>query len=83
MNTVPDASRLEANGGPRETIRKLLESLYGRSSAREVEQRLRDLMDRCVPGSGGSTRNAGPEWISQRDVLLITYADQVREATRR
>ena len=74
MNTVP-----EAKGSPRETIRKLLESLYGPSCAREVEGRLRDLMDHCVPGSGASTREAAPEWISQRDALLITYADQVRK----
>ncbi len=72
MNTVPEASPPEANRSPRETIRKLLESLYDRSWALEAEGRLRDLMDRCVPDSGASTREAAPEWISQRDVLLIT-----------
>jgi sucrose phosphorylase len=74
MNHVPEANRF-----PRETISKLLESLYVRSSALEVEGRLRGLMDRCFPGSGVFTREAAREWISQRDVLLITYADQVRK----
>jgi len=40
-------------------------------------------MDRCVPGSGASPREAAAEWISQRDVLLITYADQVRKGAER
>ena len=79
MNTVPDASGPEVNRSPREPIRKLLESLYDCSCAREVEGRLRDLMGRYVPGSGAATREAAAEWISQRDVLLITYADQVRK----
>jgi sucrose phosphorylase len=83
MNPVPEASRPEANRSPQETIRKLLESLYDRSWALEVERRLRGHMDRCVPGSGVSAREAAPEWISQRDVLLITYADQVRKGGER
>ncbi|MCX6930080.1 MAG: sugar phosphorylase [Verrucomicrobia bacterium] len=80
MNSIPDASGPETNRSPRETIRKLLESLYDRSWTPEVEGRLRDLMSRYVPGSSTSTGKATPEWISQRDVLLITYADQVRKA---
>ena len=40
-------------------------------------------MDRCVPGSGASPREAAAEWISQRYVLLITYADQVRKGAER
>jgi len=40
-------------------------------------------MERGVPASGASTREAAPEWISQRDVLLITYADQVRKGAER
>jgi hypothetical protein len=83
MNAVPEASRPEANRSPRETIRKLLQSLYGSSRAREVEGRLRGLMDRCVSAPDASTREAGPEWISQQDVLLITYADQVRKGGER
>jgi len=83
MNVVPTASGSEADPAPQGTIRKLLESLYGRSSALEVGRRLRGLMDRCVPGSSASTRNAAPEWISQRDALLITYADQVRKGGER
>ena len=79
MNDDPETSRPEANSPPRQTIHKLLELLYDHSGAREVEGRLRGLMARCVPGSGTSTRDAAPEWISQRDVLLITYADQVRK----
>jgi glycosidase len=83
MNPVPEASRPEANRSPRETIRKLLQSLYDRSWALEVEGRLRGLMDRCVSAPGASTREAALGGISQQDVLLITYADQVRKGGER
>jgi len=79
MNPVPEASRPEANRSPRETIRKLIESLYDHSWAPEVERRLNVLMDHGVPDSAESTRVTAPKLLSQRDVLLITYADQARK----
>ncbi len=79
MNTVPEASGPEANRSPQKRIRILLESLYGRSRAVDIQGRFRNLIERCVAGSGDPGREAPAEWISQRDALLITYADQVRK----
>ncbi len=62
---------------------QLLESLYGRSCAPEIERRLRDLIDRFVSRPGPSTRKLAPATISQRDAVLITYADQVRDGDER
>lgn len=55
-----------------------LQTLYG-SAAAEVAPQVRELIERwrhrlpAVPAAKGRTR------LSERDVLLITYADQVRE----
>ncbi len=58
--------------------RLLLESLYGRSCAPRIERRLRDLIDRFLPGPGARARRVAPASVTQSDTLLITYADQVR-----
>ena len=62
-------------------IRKHLELLYGRPVAAEMEPRLaaltdpfRDRLPRPDP--------ARAEWLTEKDALLITYADQVREPDR-
>lgn len=60
--------------------RLLLESLYGRSCAQQVERRLHDLIRRFLPEPSASTREPAPVWVTQRDALLITYADQARQA---
>jgi sucrose phosphorylase len=64
-------------------IRKLLESLYGRTPALEIEGRLAHLIGRFLAGPGSSAGKAGPAAMSQRDALLITYPDQVRQAGER
>jgi len=66
-----------------ETIRKLLESLYGRMPALEIQRRLPQLIGRYLAGPGESAGKAGRASMSQRDALLITYADQVRQPGER
>ncbi len=83
MDPVPQVTGPEANRTQRETIRKLLESLYGRVRALEIEPRLAHLLGRFVNGPGTSARKAAPASMSQRDALLITYADQVSQAGER
>src|SRR5213078_3241807 len=63
------------------TIRRQLELLYGQAAAAEMEPRLaaltdpfRDRLPRPDP--------ARAEWLTEKDALLITYADQVREPDR-
>lgn len=59
-----------------ERIRDLLAYLYGESSARPVYDRLRKLVDRYAPRLPTSATSRRP-W-TERDVLLVTYGDQVR-----
>ncbi len=66
-------------------IAEHLTFLYGRTAAADVERRLRELMRTDRPGAAapaGPARPAGPRSglrLTQRDALLITYGDQVRE----
>ena len=64
-------------------IGKLLESLYGPGRASGIEPRLARLIGRFVPGPGTAAGKAGRASMSQRDALLITYADQARRAGER
>ena len=64
-------------------IGKLLESLYGPGRACGIEPRLARLIVRFVPGPGTAAGKAGRASMSQRDALLITYADQARRAGER
>ncbi|MDI1249442.1 MAG: sugar phosphorylase [Lacunisphaera sp.] len=57
-------------------IPPLLAALYDGPAATDSEARLAALLDRC-PRSPGTGATAG---LTERDVLLITYADQVRGA---
>lgn len=57
-----------------------LESLYGAENAATVAGRMSDLLDRWrSPWPFSSTTRDGLR-LTQRDALLITYADQVRRA---
>ena len=62
-------------------IRSHLELLYGRPTAAEMEPRLAALTDQFR----GRLPRPGPTragWLTEKDALLITYADQVREPDR-
>ncbi|HEY6170214.1 MAG TPA: alpha-amylase family glycosyl hydrolase [Verrucomicrobiae bacterium] len=56
-----------------------LAALYGDATAREVIPRLEALLQNHR-ASGRATAGCGALALSERDVLLITYGDQVREA---
>ena len=63
-----------------QTIRDHLEFLYGQTVATAMEPRVRQLMTRYFPSSArGTDRNLGLP-LNERDAILITYGDQVREA---
>jgi glycosidase len=53
-----------------------LARLYGESKARQVYARVRALMDQYAPRLSRSVAESRP--LTERDVLLITYGDQVR-----
>lgn len=63
-------------------IHGLLDRLYGREqgqqTARNLEQLLARFAETCLP----ATRQQPAGALTERDVLLITYADQVREPDR-
>lgn len=61
-------------------IPQLLQAIYGEAGAAECAGRLAALIERLRQGPGFSARAAIAAELTERDVLLITYADQVREA---
>jgi glucosylglycerate phosphorylase len=79
MNPNPQVSRPEPNASARDTARELLESLYGLSSVQDIERRLSELIARFAPELGRTVLRDLPSSLSQRDVLLITYADQLHK----
>src|SRR6266508_3836833 len=63
------------------TIKRHLKSLYGPRQAAQTEIELAALADQC----GDRLRQLNPArraWLTEKDALLITYADQVREPDR-
>jgi glucosylglycerate phosphorylase len=65
-----------------QTIAEHLVFLYGTNAAGPVEARLRALMHDRFPEAAGRAAAGGPRRqlpLTQRDALLITYGDQVRE----
>ena len=61
------------------SIDDLLTSLYGATRAPLVARRLRDLMRRHFPEDQADRRRHDALPLTERDAMLITYADQVRE----
>lgn len=59
-----------------QNISDLLNFLYGESDARVAEEALRTLINKYA---GRLPRGEGARILSERDALLITYADQVAE----
>ncbi len=57
----------------------LLASLYGEAAARDLLPRLQEALTRWRPMVAPSDRPAVATRLTERDSLLITYADQVRE----
>jgi sucrose phosphorylase len=53
--------------------------LYGRTTAGVIEARLRSLMRARFPGEPSTPRPRRRLPLTQRDAILITYGDQVRE----
>lgn len=67
---------------PRRPLRPLLAAVYGNTRAPEIERQLRLRLDRFAAPSDSPHRCA-PLRLSSQDVLLITYADQVRATNQR
>ena len=64
-----------------ERIESLLAAVYGKPVAREVMPRLIERLDRYAevhPLDAHSPSEAG-ERLTERDVILITYGDQIQE----
>ena len=64
----------------RQSMVDLLETLYGKSAAQSVEPRLDEIVRRradSIRAARVDKRDSAP---TEKDVLLITYADQVRES---
>lgn len=59
---------------------ELLESIYGVATGRTTEGQLRELMARHAGRLPRSTQPEAALPLSERDALLITYADQLRTA---
>jgi sucrose phosphorylase len=57
-----------------------LGAVYGATLAAQVAPRLEDLLAKWKPRSPPAKSPPGVTGLTQRDALLITYADQVREA---
>jgi sucrose phosphorylase len=60
-------------------IAKYLETLYGKSAAQTVLPQLNAIINQRATRIGASRRHRAQSSLSERDVLLITYPDQVRE----
>ena len=68
-------------GGTGHSLREHLAFLYGQAAAGPLQARLREIVRQRLPGAATSpSAGRGGLALSQRDALLITYADQVREA---
>lgn len=65
-----------------ERIAALLESLYGTQGARRVAGQVGQLLDEFRPRLPGPAGPRGPLGLTQRDALLISYGDMVREEGR-
>src|SRR6185436_6811473 len=63
------------------TIQSHLEFLYGPRQAVQTEIEMAALTDQCRDRLPRQDR-ARAEWLTEKDALLITYADQVREPDR-
>lgn len=61
-------------------IRALLEFLYGAAAAAEIEGQLRSRLTGPAGGPGQPRAEGQPARVDERDVLLITYPDQLRAA---
>ena len=61
-------------------IAENLEFLYGESTALEILPRLDEIVRRRADSIHAAHGNKKESALSEKDVLLITYADQVREA---
>jgi len=68
----------QSNGGT-EQIRAHLESLYGAHAASGVMARVLQLLSEFRPRLPQPAAPRGPLALTQRDALLITYGDMVRE----
>lgn len=60
------------NSNIEESIGKKIAHLYGESQQQEIMNRLKELMEKYQ--SGGSS---SPAWVSEKDVMLITYGDSI------
>lgn len=60
-------------------IGQLLEYLYGAESGALTARRLSTLLEHWQRRFGGRVADRGGHALTERDALLITYADQVRE----
>jgi sucrose phosphorylase len=62
------------------TCAELLDRLYDRHTAAQTARKLAELLDHWRPEMPTAVRTSSP--LSERDVLLIAYADQVRDGAR-
>jgi glucosylglycerate phosphorylase len=59
----------------------LVALIYGLDRTPSIESRLRELILHASSTAGGPNRGCRERtWLTQRDAILITYGDQVREA---
>jgi len=72
---MPDCD--ETNPAPHERLNSLLCSLYGERTGANTLRQISELLARQPPTEGAGRRNGS---LSERDALLITYADQLRES---
>ncbi len=56
-----------------------LRALYGEAKAIETFARVQRICTEFRDGSGGNSDRPGPHRLTERDSMLITYADQVQE----
>lgn len=66
----------ETNPASHERLNSLLCSLYGERTGANTLRQISELLARHTPTDGAGQRNGS---LSERDALLITYADQLRE----
>jgi sucrose phosphorylase len=70
------SGRDETNPTPHERLKVLLCSLYGERTGADTLRQISELLARQTPTEGAGRRNGS---LSERDALLITYADHLRE----
>ena len=71
-----NCSGSETHSAPRTKIRSLLHALYGEGVGSQIASDLTELIARVAAPRRIPSH---PDALSERDALLITYADQVRE----